>query len=31
LVTDVSLEPPREPPSIDRSRAITPLGRAVAD
>src|SRR5260370_20104926 len=31
LVTDASLEPARKPPSIDRSRAITPLGRAVAD
>src|SRR5665213_3234467 len=31
LVTDASLEPPSKPPSIDRSRAIMPAGRVVAD
>src|SRR5450631_3878562 len=30
LVTESSLEPPRELPSIDRRRAIAPRGRAVA-
>jgi hypothetical protein len=30
-VTDASLEPPSKPPSIDRSRAIMPAGRVVAD
>jgi hypothetical protein len=31
LVTEASLEPPRIRPSIDRNRAIRPVGGAVAD
>src|ERR1700722_9480164 len=31
LVTEALLEPPTRPPSTDRSRAMTPAGRTVAD
>jgi hypothetical protein len=31
LVSEASLDPPSKPPSIDRSRVITPAGRGVAD